>query len=543
VRKYLQKVIKGIKPRSINIFLFKNDKTRFNGELCVNLFKKNSESLGFIAITRNKTTKDDIKEEFYGHYQKIGESFSKQAADTFNKIKTNEYTEIRLLKTTWQLNQLYQELAKQKKLLENEVESAKKTIDELKKEIKLERRTKEELVNNKTRFEKLLEEQNIEFHERIEENDKIKIAFLNNISHEIRTPLNGILGFTHLMVNTNCNRVTRRIYADAINYSSKQLLDIMNDIIDLSKIESGDFISNEKEICLNKELDDIYSHYKKIAEEKSIEFIRKTDKTQDNLEILINQYMLRGALFKLLDNAFKFTNEGYIETGYNILKSNKIIRFYIKDTGIGISDKYHDFIFKKFSKVDSSSAAKYGGCGIGLTIAKAFTEKLGGAIWVESEENEGSTFYFSVSFKECNIDDSAKEVKYDKPVIPKFKWNDKKILIVDDIITNVLLLEEILAATGARCSKAFNGREALEFVRNNKVDLILMDIRMPVMSGVEAAREIKRINRDILIITQTAYINSDNKKEILSFGFDDYIEKPIKYSELLSLIDSHFRGR
>ncbi len=544
VKKYLQKVLKGMKIRRINVFLLKKDKTCFYGEFNVNLFKKDSESLGFVAITRDIVTKKQINEEFYNHYHAIGESKAKHAADTFNKFNSREYTEIKLKKTTWQLKQLYEESAKQSKLLETYVENAKDKINELNQEINIEREAREELIKDKIKLQALLEKQTVEFHEKLEENERIKLAFLNNITHEIRTPLNGILGFAQLLVKSDCNNDTKRMYAETIDYSSKQLLGIMNDIIDLSKIETGEFFSNEREICLNMELDNIYSDYEKIAEDKSIEFIRKKDRDQENLAIKIDKYLLRGILCKLLDNAFKFTNSGVVETGYNILKANKIIRFYVKDTGIGISNDYHDFIFEKFSKVDSSSAPKYGGSGIGLTIARAFAKKLGGIIWLESVENEGSTFYFSVPLKESSCDESTKNIDFNYPEIKDYKWEDKNILIVDDINMNILLLEEILAVTGASCFKASHGEEAVKFIRNNnKIDLILMDIRMPVMSGVEAAKEIKKINRDILIIAQTAYISLKNKKEILDYGFDDYIEKPIKNNELLSLINRHFRKK
>lgn len=543
-KKYLQKVLKGVKMRYIHTFLIKKDKTSFYGEFSATLLKQDSASPGLVAITRNIDSKKHIKEEFNNHYQKIEGSISKQTSDILNKINTSEYSGIKLLKTIWQLKQLHQELARQKKLLESQVEKAQYKINELNQEINVERHAKEESEKAKIKLEALLEKQTIEFHEKIEKNESIKLAFLNNITHEIRTPLNGILGFTQLLVNTNCDNVTKRMYAETIDYSNKKLLDIMNDIIDLSKIETGDFSSNEKEICLNKELEDIYSIYEKIAKEKPIEFIKKSNHSEKNIVMRIDRYMLRGILFKLLDNAFKFTNKGYIETGYNILKTQKIIRFYVKDTGIGISDNSLDSVFEKFSKVDSSSTAKYGGCGIGLTIAKAFVEKLGGTIWLESVENEGSTFYFSVPLKKYYVDDHAKSVDCNKPEIPDYKWKDKNILIVDDINMNISLLEDMLSKTGAKCFKAFHGKEAVEFVRdNNKVDLILMDIRMPVMTGLEAVKEIKNINKDILIITQTAYINSKNKKEILSFGFDDYIEKPIKSHELLSLIDRHFRKK
>ncbi len=543
-KKYLEKVLKGIKMRYMQTFLMKKDKTVFYGEFSASLLKRNREFLGLVVMTRNITSKKHIKEEFNDYYQKIEGSISKQTSDILNKINTSEYSGIKLLKTIWQLKQLQQELARQKKLLERQVEEAKYKIDELEQEINVARNAREESEKAKKKLETLLEKQTIEFHEKIEKNERIKLAFLNNITHEIRTPLNGILGFTQLLVNTNCDNATKRMYAETIDYSNKKLLDIMNDIIDLSKIESGNFTSNEKEICLNKELDDIYSTYEDLAKEKQIEFIRRSVHSEENIVISIDKYMFRGILFKLLDNAFKFTNKGYIETGYNISKANKVIRFYVKDTGIGIPDNDLDSVFEKFSKVDSSSTAKYGGCGIGLTIAKAFTEKLGGSIWLESVENEGSTFYFSIPLEECFVEDPVKKADCNKTEIPVYNWKDKNILIVDDISMNIALLEEMLARTGAKCFKAFHGKEAVEFVRNSKeIDLILMDVRMPVMTGAEAVEEIKDINKDILIITQTAYINSENKKEIMSYGFDDYIEKPIKTHELLSLIDRYFQKK
>lgn len=417
-------------------------------------------------------------------------------------------------------------------------------IDNLKQEIKLRENNQKELEEEKNRLEKLLEEQACELNKINKENVLVKNAFLNNLSHEIRTPLNGILGFLQLLLNSNNDLVTKRMYADIINNSSQQLLDIMNDIIDLSKVESGELIENIKDIDLNEELKDLCSHYERIANKKSVEFINKCDHQTESFKINIDLYKLRVILNKLLDNAFKFTHEGYIETGFHLLKSNNVLQFYVKDTGIGIAKNKHDFIFGKFCQVELSSTRRYGGTGIGLTIAKAYAESLGGKIWLESEENAGSVFYFSMPFKDRFSDDSKNDFNSNNLKTPDLIWQDKNILIVDDLDMNLILIEKLLAKTGVKCMKAFNGREAIELIKNNdKIDLILMDLRMPVMNGIEAAREIKKIRKDINIIAQSAYIDSETKKEILTLGFDNHIEKPIESDELLSLIDAYFQSK
>jgi len=377
-----------------------------------------------------------------------------------------------------------------------------------------------------------------------EESARLKTAFLANLSHEIRTPLNGILGFLQLLIDSKKDLTTKSTYTEIIKNSSNQLLGIMDDIIDLSRIQSGDYKSNEKEIIINDELNKTCSRYTEIAKEKQLRFIKKIYNMEGLSKIIVEWDTIKEILAKLLDNAFKFTQEGCIETGYNILPENNFIKFYVKDTGIGISKENQALIFDRFRQLDITPTRKYGGMGIGLSIVKAFVEKIGGKIWVKSKENIGSTFYFSIPYKTTKPENIHQDSIIKNQASVKYNWENKKILIADDISFNRFLLKEILKKTYAEILNASNGKEAIDvFKQTSDIDLVLMDIKMPVIDGIEATKEIRKIDKTIPLIAQSAYNSTENKNEMIKAGCNDFIEKPIIKEELLLLIDKYFVGK
>ena len=332
-----------------------------------------------------------------------------------------------------------------------------------------------------------------------EESDRLKSAFLANMSHEIRTPLNGILGFSELLSYPSTTDDDRKEYTKIIRRASDDLLNIINDIIDISKIEAGLLNVFEAECHLNQLMQDVYSMF----------MIKKSQLKKDHLEIKLSNMLndnrclimtdplrLKQVLVNLLGNSIKFTESGSIEFGYT-LSSNKTLLFYVKDTGIGISEKNQAVIFERFRQSDYSVNRKYGGTGLGLSISKGFVELLGGKIWVKSQETKGSTFYFNLPYKP--IKSNKEEIKADdKPVI--YDWKDKVILVVEDNETNQKFIKEMLKRTNAKLLHADNGKKAFDIVKaNGHIDIALMDIQLPEMSGYDATRKIKEIKKELPI--------------------------------------------
>ncbi|MFC2111383.1 ATP-binding protein [Bacteroidota bacterium] len=250
---------------------------------------------------------------------------------------------------------------------------------------------------------------------------------------------------------------------------------------------------------------------------------------EKNITILTDEFRLRQVLLNLIGNARKFTKEGFIEFGCNLF--NEDLLFYVKDTGIGIPEENKKLIFQRFRQADGSHTRKYGGTGLGLSISKSIIELLGGKIWVDAEVNVGSTFYFTIPKKEVETKETEEGGKPEAQ--SSYDWKNKKILIVEDNLTNYELIKELLLKTKAIIIKASNGKEAIEiFKKRGDIDLVLMDINMPIVNGYEATKTIKKINKKTPVISITAYAMADEKEKSIKAGCDDYISKPIK-SELL----------
>jgi PAS domain S-box-containing protein len=366
-----------------------------------------------------------------------------------------------------------------------------------------------------------------------EESDSLKSAFLANMSHEIRTPLNGIIGFAGLLQKPNLEKEKLLRYAHVINASSQQLLAIINDIIDISKIEAGQLVLNEAPVMLNRLFDELFIVYKELTEKKGLGIILKKDLINEKSRIVVDELKLKQVLGNLLNNALKFTNEGSIESGYTV--KNGFIEFYVKDSGIGIPEEFHTVIFERFRQVEIQDVRKYGGTGLGLAITKALVTMMGGEIWLHSAVSRGSTFYFTIPYVKDVNDDHLKITKNVSQ--NKLNWSTKSLLVAEDEETNLLFIQELLAETGIKIYSAIDGKQAVElFKLHQEIDLLLLDIKMPLLDGYEVLEIIKKIKPKIKTVAQTAYAMSDDKKKALGAGFDYYITKPVDRNEFFNVL-------
>jgi len=369
---------------------------------------------------------------------------------------------------------------------------------------------------------------------RAEESDKLKTAFLQNMSHEIRTPLNGIIGFSNLLGDEELTQGEIKEYTRIIQLSGERLIEIVNNVLDISKIETGQIEIKSKAFSLNTLLLDLHYFFSPVATAKGL--ILNCHTTPDDKISIINtdETKLNQILTNLINNSIKFTMAGSIDFGYNIKDSN--ILFYVKDTGIGITEEFHERIFDRFVQAELSISRGYEGAGLGLAICKGLVELLGGRIWVESKINKGTTFYFSLPYiHESNM------IYLDKN-LPANNIEHKKftILIAEDDWTSFKYLSTILKNDNIKIIHAEDGQQAVDNVRNNQdIDLVLLDIKMPVMDGIEATKQIKFLRPELPIIAQTAFAFSSEKEEILSVGCNDYISKPILKAALLKLLEKY----
>jgi len=397
---------------------------------------------------------------------------------------------------------------------------------------------------------KQIEEDLIKAKEKAEESDRLKSAFLANMSHEIRTPMNGILGFTELMKEPTLSGEEKQEYISIIEKSGIRMVNIINDIVDISKIESGQMKVTFSETNVNKQLEYICNFYKPEAEQRGLRISFQNTLKENEAIIQTDQQKIYAILTSLVNNAIKFTHEGSIEfgcisgdveTGHALSLQREFLTFYVKDTGIGIRNEQLGIIFERFRQGSESLSRKYEGAGLGLSISKAYVEMLGGRIWAESEEGKGSTFYFTIP---CTI--GSEEKKENKGTVLDDGLEKSafmlKILIAEDDAESMVLLTKIVQKFNREVIKARTGLEAVEICRKNPdIDLILMDIQMPEMDGYEATRQIRQFNSGVVIIAQTAFALTGDKELALEAGCNDYISKPIKRKQLMESINKHFK--
>jgi len=369
--------------------------------------------------------------------------------------------------------------------------------------------------------------------EKAEESDKLKTAFLHNISHEIRTPMNAIIGFTEFLTEPNLSIEKTKYFTKIIVNSSYQLLSIISDIISIATIEAGQEKINEKECNINATLKSLHEQFLLKVDETNVCLILKHLLPDNDVYIKTDETKLIQILTNLINNAIKFTNRGYINIGYKIQDNQ--LEFLVEDTGIGIPSEMHKEIFNRFSQVESTTARQYGGSGLGLSISKAYIELLGGKIWVKSELGKGSAFHFTIPFKPVE-----KKTIIEQPCNSKSKANGngvKNFLVAEDEDSNFMLIKEFLSGFNANIIHAVNGIAAVNICKSDQpIDLVLMDIKMPLMDGYEAAKQIKEVRPNLPIIAQTAYSTEADKNKALACGCSDFISKPIKKSALLAKI-------
>ena len=375
--------------------------------------------------------------------------------------------------------------------------------------------------------------------EKAQKADKLKSTFLANMSHEIRTPMNGIMGFASLLKNNDLPKEVQISYLDIIEKSGNRLLNIINDIIDISKIESGLVVAEINETDINEQLEDLYTFFKTEVEARGLELFLKEKLPFGDRIIKTDKEKVFAILTNLIKNAVKYSEKGFIEFGCT--RKGRYLEFYVRDTGIGIAPEKHETIFQRFVQIESEDKMTKNGSGLGLSITKAYVELLGGKIWLESKPGEGSVFYFTIPFKSIEIEsvnlknDISKEMNESK--YPKLN-----ILIVEDDEPSAILLSTVLNPFAKKIEVVNSGLKAVETCRNDStIDLVLMDIQLPQMNGYDATRKIREFNNDVVIIGQTAFGFSDDRIDALKAGCNNYISKPVIKDQLLAMIFSYFK--
>lgn len=375
---------------------------------------------------------------------------------------------------------------------------------------------------------KNIESEIIKEKERAEASDKLKTAFMNNISHEIRTPLNGILGFSSLLFESDITDDDRKSYFDIIDSSSKRLIQTITDYMDISLITSGSVSVNNTMFKLNDLLDEIYNLNKPLFVKKGIKFDFNIPPDLRSINIDVDRELLSKVFQHLIDNALKFTQKGKVILGGEMKKG--FVELYVKDTGVGISKDVLAIIFDDFMQEDSSSSRGYEGSGLGLAIVKGFIKILGSSIKVDSEKRIGSTFTFTIP---CNKESINSIVNKKSEIICN---SIPVILIAEDDDFNFFYLRTILK-NYFELIHAKDGGEVLEFFNANPdIQLILMDIKMPVLNGIEVTKKIRETNKNIPIIAVTAYAQKGDYERCINAGCNEYVTKPIQRELLFDTI-------
>ncbi len=382
----------------------------------------------------------------------------------------------------------------------------------------------------------------IEAQQKAETANIYKNQFLANMSHEIRTPMNGLVGFANLLRNDNIDAPTRNKYIDIIENSSNQLLKLINDIIDVSKIEAKE-LKIEKALCKISELffntETTFNELKKKKNKEHIQITANIEEKDKNIIVLTDANRLQQILTNLVGNALKFTEKGSIEFGY-YLNQDKIY-VYVKDTGVGIPKNKVDEIFDRFNQVNQKKGKHNEGTGLGLSISKGVVSLLGGDLQVKSKKSLGTTFSFEIPFVSGTIQKKKTRDQNNTRIEDLLK--NKTILVVEDEEVNIEYFKALFENISAKIIYATNGKMAVDIVESGeKIEIILMDIRMPIMNGTDAAKKILLNFPKTKIIAQTAYAMSNDKAKFLKSGFVDYIPKPLNKKELLEKLAIHLNN-
>ena len=370
--------------------------------------------------------------------------------------------------------------------------------------------------------------------EKAEESDRLKSAFLANMSHEIRTPMNSIIGFSSLLKEVDVDQESKEKYVNLIESAGKRLLTIITDIIDISKIDANQLTIISKPCNINNLLEELHAQFSLTMLNPDVKLVLKKDDSIKDLEIETDKHRLMQVISNLIENSIKFTQKGFIEFGCEVQKNE--INFYVKDTGFGIEPKDQKIIFERFGQANQNHTFTKG-TGLGLSIVKGLVKLLGGKIWLNSEINKGTTFYFTLPNKIAK--QVPETIKPNSNIIGN-KKREFTVLIAEDEATNYLYLEALFSNSNSTLLHAWNGQEAVDLFKNNQnVDLILIDLKMPKKTGLEATKEIRKLNKKVPIIAQTAYAMSNDMEVAINAGCNDYIAKPIDRKIFIEKINKY----
>jgi signal transduction histidine kinase/ligand-binding sensor domain-containing protein len=397
-------------------------------------------------------------------------------------------------------------------------------------ELEIHRNRLAELVESRTR--ELLDAK-----QKAEESNKLKTIFLEVISHEIRTPMNAILGFINLLTEKIDDPNNRTYYLRILNESGKNLLRLIEDIIDFSRLQTGELMANIDSCDVNELIKQLVSTYRERASRERPEINILAEIPEENIIINTDAKKLVQIFSRLADNSMKFTEKGFIKIGIKDRTSDSVT-FYVEDSGIGIPPENIDSLFDRFYHIYHNNPDKlHRESGLGLALSKHLTELLGGKIWAESINNSGSVFFFTISCKMTNTQNGTKQLDSRSPI---FYWPGKKIIVAEDEDTNFLLIEAIFKETGIEILHAEDGVEFLEIIEKNpQVDLVLLDIRMPRLNGLNAIKIVRESMKDVPVIAQTAYDHAHYRQMAYESGCNHFLTKPLRKEELLNLVKTY----
>lgn len=369
--------------------------------------------------------------------------------------------------------------------------------------------------------------------EKAEENDRLKSAFLSNISHEIRTPMNGIIGFANLIINKELDHEKHKKYVNIIKNCGQQLLNLIDDLVDVAKIEANQIQIDPQTVFVNVIVEEMIDMFKDNASKKSLNIVSEIPVGISTPIIITDPLRLKQIMYNLIGNALKFTDHGVIKVGYTL--KDTVIEFFVKDNGIGIAKEHLGFIFDRFSQAPTEKNQLNTGTGLGLSICKSLVGLLGGSIYVESEPQRGSSFYFTIPL----VTVAAAEAKQKPTVATNMPTVQKglNLLVAEDDLNNYMYLNELFEISNVSTSHASNGQEALEMVAKDDYDLVLMDLKMPIMDGFEATKGIKALNPELPVIALTAYSQNNERVKARESGCSDYLTKPVNTQLLFDAIN------